>query len=73
MERDVKAIKELLRVVEASAAEAKILSAAGASIPERFKWDMALLHFKNLAESVEWVVKNTEAAIAAEAAKRAAD
>ena len=70
MARDVKAIKELLRTIEGQARDAKILAAEGVTIPERFKWDMTLLHFKNLVESMEWVVKNTESAIASEAAEK---
>lgn len=75
MERDVPAIKELLRVVESSAEEAKILAVAGVSISERIQWENSMMSFGHLIGSLEWVVKNTESAIASEAteAKRRAD
>lgn len=73
MERDIKAIKELLRTIQGQASDAKILAAAGLTLPEQFKWRDSLMHFKNLTDSLEWVVKNTEDAISAEAAKRAVE
>ena len=75
IERDVPAIKELLRSVEALASDAKILAVDGVSLSERIQWEDSMMHFGQLIDTLEWVVKNTESAITKEAqeAKRIAE
>ncbi len=69
MERDVGAIRNLLTTVQAAAADAEALAVTGVSLSEQIRWQDAMMHFKHLTESLEWVVKNTESAIVTEAAE----
>ena len=70
MARDVKAIKELLRTIESLASDAKILAVGGTSLSERIQWESSMMYFGHLICAMEWVVKNTESAIASEAAEK---
>lgn len=69
MERDVGAIRNLLSAVQGLAGDAETLAVAGGSLIEQIRWKDARMHFKNLTESLEWVLKNTEKAIVSEQAE----
>ena len=70
MARDIKAVRELLRSVEALASDATILALEGSSLPERIQWENSMMSFRHLTDSLTWVVENTKSAIASEAAER---
>ena len=70
MERNVAAIRKLLTTVQAAAADAETLAAAGKSLSEKIQWESSMMHFGHLIGALEWVVKNTESAIVKEAAEQ---
>ena len=68
--RDIKTIRKLQKTINDALATAELLAKSGTTICEQNKWYSTWLGLQNASEAMVGVVKNTESAIASEAAEK---